>query len=155
MILIHYHRVSSQHSRCVSGYSKRGNLAVGLSVSQITWRTAIDIFASSCRDCERWLQPPNSWVVANPESKELLAVCLRRLRGLNKGERYAGRSAYISELFLIGYLIYSQNHRCELHLDGAPLSPYQGEDHDPAGGLPRHYRSADIRGGICGCVSAV
>ncbi|KAJ5371238.1 60S ribosomal export protein NMD3 [Penicillium cataractarum] len=37
-----------------------------------------------CRDCERWLQPPNSWVVANPESKELLAVCLRRLRGLNK-----------------------------------------------------------------------
>lgn len=37
-----------------------------------------------CRDCERWLQPPNSWVVANPESKELLAVCLRRLRGLSK-----------------------------------------------------------------------
>ncbi|KAF7716147.1 NMD3 family protein [Penicillium ucsense] len=37
-----------------------------------------------CRDCERWLQPPNSWVVATPESKELLAVCLRRLRGLNK-----------------------------------------------------------------------
>lgn len=37
-----------------------------------------------CRDCERWLQPPNSWVVAAPESKELLAICLRRLRGLNK-----------------------------------------------------------------------
>ncbi|KAJ5717698.1 ribosome-binding protein [Penicillium malachiteum] len=37
-----------------------------------------------CRDCERWLQPPNSWVVASPESKELLAVCLRRLRGLSK-----------------------------------------------------------------------
>lgn len=37
-----------------------------------------------CRDCERWLQPPNSWVVAAPESKELLAVCLRRLRGLSK-----------------------------------------------------------------------
>ncbi|KAJ5932950.1 60S ribosomal export protein NMD3 [Penicillium verrucosum] len=37
-----------------------------------------------CRDCERWLQPPNSWVVAAPESKELLSVCLRRLRGLSK-----------------------------------------------------------------------
>ncbi|PYH98846.1 NMD3-domain-containing protein [Aspergillus ellipticus CBS 707.79] len=37
-----------------------------------------------CRDCERWLQPPNSWVVASLESKELLAVCLRRLRGLSK-----------------------------------------------------------------------
>lgn len=37
-----------------------------------------------CRDCERWLQPPNSWMVAAPESKELLAVCLRKLRGLSK-----------------------------------------------------------------------
>ncbi|KAJ5098081.1 NMD protein affecting ribosome stability and mRNA decay [Penicillium argentinense] len=37
-----------------------------------------------CRDCERWLQPPNSWLVAAPESKELLAICLRRLRGLSK-----------------------------------------------------------------------
>ncbi|PLB55194.1 NMD protein affecting ribosome stability and mRNA decay [Aspergillus steynii IBT 23096] len=38
----------------------------------------------ACRDCERWLQPPTSWVSAAPESKELLAVCLRRLRGLSK-----------------------------------------------------------------------
>lgn len=38
----------------------------------------------TCRDCERWLQPPNSWVTAMPESKELLALCLRRLRGLSK-----------------------------------------------------------------------
>ncbi|CAL5868321.1 uncharacterized protein PFLUO_LOCUS2545 [Penicillium psychrofluorescens] len=38
----------------------------------------------ACRDCERWLQPPTSWVVAALESKELLAVCLRRLRGLSK-----------------------------------------------------------------------
>ena len=37
-----------------------------------------------CRDCERWLQPPTSWVSAAPESKELLALCLRKLRGLNR-----------------------------------------------------------------------
>lgn len=36
------------------------------------------------KDCERWLQPPSSWVVAALESKELLAICLRRLRGLSK-----------------------------------------------------------------------
>lgn len=30
------------------------------------------------------MQPPTSWVVAAPESKELLAICLRKLRGLNK-----------------------------------------------------------------------
>ncbi|KAJ5295664.1 hypothetical protein PENANT_c001G02839 [Penicillium antarcticum] len=38
----------------------------------------------TCKDCERWLQPPTSWVVAAPESKELLALCLRKLRGLSK-----------------------------------------------------------------------
>ncbi|KJY00482.1 nonsense-mediated mRNA decay protein 3 [Zymoseptoria brevis] len=37
-----------------------------------------------CRDCDRWLSPPTSWVVAAPESRELLALCLRKLRGLHK-----------------------------------------------------------------------
>ena len=37
-----------------------------------------------CRDCDRWLSPPTSWVVAGWESRELLALCLRKLRGLNK-----------------------------------------------------------------------
>lgn len=37
-----------------------------------------------CRDCERWLQPPTQWVTAAPESRELLALCLRKLRGLSK-----------------------------------------------------------------------
>lgn len=37
-----------------------------------------------CRDCERWLLPPSSWIVATPESRELLALCLKKLRGLHK-----------------------------------------------------------------------
>ncbi|KAF7537800.1 hypothetical protein G7Z17_g12782 [Cylindrodendrum hubeiense] len=37
-----------------------------------------------CRDCDRWLLPPNSWVVAALESRELLALCLKKLRGINK-----------------------------------------------------------------------
>ncbi|CAD6504698.1 BgTH12-00204 [Blumeria graminis f. sp. triticale] len=37
-----------------------------------------------CRDCERWLLPPSSWVVASLESRELLALCLKKLRGLHK-----------------------------------------------------------------------
>ncbi|OTA97395.1 hypothetical protein M434DRAFT_391859 [Hypoxylon sp. CO27-5] len=32
-----------------------------------------------CRDCDRWLQPPSSWVTAQPESRELLALCLKKL----------------------------------------------------------------------------
>lgn len=38
----------------------------------------------TCKDCERWLQPPRSWVSAAPESKELLALCLRKLHNLSK-----------------------------------------------------------------------
>ncbi|KAH8696702.1 nonsense-mediated mRNA decay protein 3 [Talaromyces proteolyticus] len=37
-----------------------------------------------CKDCERWLQPPNTWLTAALESRELLALCLRKLRGLSK-----------------------------------------------------------------------
>ena len=37
-----------------------------------------------CRDCERFLQPPGQWIRAEMESRELLALCLKRLKGLNK-----------------------------------------------------------------------
>lgn len=37
-----------------------------------------------CRDCERYLMPPTQWVSAQPESRELLALCLKKIRGLNK-----------------------------------------------------------------------
>lgn len=39
---------------------------------------------SFCRNCERFLQPPGQWVRCQLESRELLALCLKRLRGLNK-----------------------------------------------------------------------
>jgi len=37
-----------------------------------------------CRDCDRWLMPPSSWVTAALESRELLSICLKRLRNLGK-----------------------------------------------------------------------
>ncbi|CUM62913.1 uncharacterized protein PRCAT00000473001 [Priceomyces carsonii] len=39
---------------------------------------------SYCRNCERYLYPPSQWVKAELESRELLALCLKRLKGLNK-----------------------------------------------------------------------
>lgn len=39
---------------------------------------------SFCRNCERFLQPPQLWVRAELESRELLAICLKKLKGLNK-----------------------------------------------------------------------
>lgn len=50
-------------------------------ISQGVQREAVLNF---CRDCDRWLMPPTSWIVAAPESRELLALCLKKLRGLNK-----------------------------------------------------------------------
>ncbi|CAG8570878.1 431_t:CDS:2 [Acaulospora morrowiae] len=37
-----------------------------------------------CRNCERYLQPPNIWVNAELESRKLLTLCLKKLKGLNK-----------------------------------------------------------------------
>ena len=39
---------------------------------------------SFCRNCERYLNPPAQWLLCQLESKELLALLLRKVRGLNK-----------------------------------------------------------------------
>lgn len=35
-----------------------------------------------CRNCERYLSPPNDWIRAALESRELLTLCLKRIKGL-------------------------------------------------------------------------
>jgi nonsense-mediated mRNA decay protein 3 len=35
-----------------------------------------------CRNCERYLQPPTEWVQCTLESRELLALCIKKLKGL-------------------------------------------------------------------------
>lgn len=37
-----------------------------------------------CRNCERYLQPPGEWIQCSLESRELLALCLKRLKGLKE-----------------------------------------------------------------------
>ncbi|XP_015118213.1 60S ribosomal export protein NMD3 [Diachasma alloeum] len=37
-----------------------------------------------CRGCERYLQPPNEWIPAALESRELLSLCLKKLKGLQR-----------------------------------------------------------------------
>jgi nonsense-mediated mRNA decay protein 3 len=41
---------------------------------------------SFCRTCERYLQPPKYWIDCDLESKELLTLCLKKIRGLNKAK---------------------------------------------------------------------
>ncbi|KAJ8894384.1 hypothetical protein PR048_007035 [Dryococelus australis] len=37
-----------------------------------------------CKGCERYLRPPAEWVSCALESRELLALCLQKLKGLNR-----------------------------------------------------------------------
>lgn len=37
-----------------------------------------------CKGCSRYLAPPTQWVICDLESRELLAICLRKLKGLSK-----------------------------------------------------------------------
>lgn len=37
-----------------------------------------------CKGCSRYLAPPTQWVICDMESRELLAICLRKLKGLSK-----------------------------------------------------------------------
>lgn len=37
-----------------------------------------------CRNCERYLNPPNEWSTASLESRELLSLCLKRIKGLKE-----------------------------------------------------------------------
>ena len=36
----------------------------------------------------RYLQPPSAWIKAALESRELLAVCLKKIKGINKDVRH-------------------------------------------------------------------
>ncbi|KAJ2454148.1 ribosome-binding protein [Coemansia sp. RSA 2336] len=37
-----------------------------------------------CKNCERYLQPPATWMACDLESRELLALCLKKLKSLTK-----------------------------------------------------------------------
>lgn len=37
-----------------------------------------------CNKCDRYLQPPTSWAAAELESRQLLGICLKRVKGLTK-----------------------------------------------------------------------
>lgn len=68
------------------GIPKQGVLAMRpFSVSGLSDTGSIPVASVSyCRNCERFLAPPAQWTIARPESQELLAICLKKLKGLNR-----------------------------------------------------------------------
>ena len=57
---------------------------VFLTITDVLAIERLSASVSFCRNCERFLSPPGSWTLARPESQELLAICLKKLKGLNK-----------------------------------------------------------------------
>ena len=50
----------------------------------ITERIPREATLAFCRSCERYLQPPSFWTKAEFESKEMMSLCLKCLKGLSK-----------------------------------------------------------------------
>ena len=49
-----------------------------------------------CKECGRYLQPPRHWLRADPESKELLTYCIKRIRGLQKASTLPAALAWLA-----------------------------------------------------------
>lgn len=64
--------------------SNPANMCVNCLRSQVDITEGIpkQIILHQCRGCQRYLRPP--WVSCDLESKELLAICLKKITGLNK-----------------------------------------------------------------------
>jgi len=60
------------------------NLCVGCLRTQVDITAGIpkQVTIHFCKFCERYLQPPQAWVAAALESRELMALCLKKLKGL-------------------------------------------------------------------------
>lgn len=59
---------------CLSCLNKTVDITTGISREGVLER---------CDDCDRYLRSP-SWTHAEPESKELMDICLKKIKGLNK-----------------------------------------------------------------------
>merc|ERR1712113_899299 len=43
-------------------------------------------YLTYCNNCERYLQPPNHWIRKGPDSKDLLLLCINKIKGLSKAK---------------------------------------------------------------------
>lgn len=62
------------------------NMCIGCIRNQVDITEGIpkQINVNCCRNCDRFLSPPTQWVTCELESKELLSICLKKLKGLSK-----------------------------------------------------------------------
>ena len=68
---------------CVNCIKVQANI-----VDEISTSNTLEV----CQKCSRVLQPPNQWITADLESKQLLGICLKRIKGLKKSLRLVDAS---------------------------------------------------------------
>lgn len=61
-----------------------GNVCAACTIAKtdITIGITKEAIVNFCRFCHRYMRPP--WIVCNRDSKELLALLLKKIKGLNK-----------------------------------------------------------------------
>lgn len=69
-----------------------------------------------CRKCGRLQVPPNQWIVAPPESRELLAAILKRIKGLYKSGGSAGGASGAGARLMDARFIWTEPHSRRLKL---------------------------------------
>lgn len=69
-----------------------------------------------CRKCGRLQAPPNHWIVAPPESRELLAAILKRIKGLSKSGGAAGGATGEGARLIDARFIWTEPHSRRIKL---------------------------------------
>ncbi|EGG19414.1 60S ribosomal export protein [Cavenderia fasciculata] len=74
---------------CICGVliaANPSNMCVDCIRSQVDITEGIpkQLMVQWCRGCNRYLQPPNHWAACELESRELLTLCIKRIKGLTK-----------------------------------------------------------------------
>lgn len=68
---------SNSHNMCLKCLREHVDITAGI---------CKQVELQYCRSCERFLQPPGDWINAKWESRELLGLCLKKLKGLKNLE---------------------------------------------------------------------
>lgn len=113
-----------------------------------------------CRNCDRYLQPPSEWMHAPLESRELLSLCLNKLKSLNRVKLVdAGfiwtephsKRLKVSKLFFEYKFLWQLWYKITLFF----FSCISGETHGSRGGRWRSSVGASIRCRLHSCTSNV
>lgn len=112
------------------------------------------ITANFCKNCDRWLQPPNSWVPAQLESKELMALLLRKIKvGCQREWACILWCIQLTRPYTYTLAFSPRNmtgpqpsasRRRLFHLDGAAFASTQDEAHHSEGGFCLHHSPAGV-----------